>query len=205
MARSPCVVLYGNSVFLAGIRADLQCRTPFELVTVTPAGSSAVQHISAYRPAAVVFDASLAEPDFTLALLREQPEVILMGVDPSSDTVLVLSGRREQPDLASDLVEALARTHTLSPGVAPDPPAEDGLRRGDDDLRRFLELIGRALADESFRARLAAQPVEAAASIGVTLSDEEAAAFKGADPAKMAEGLDERLSKAYAFHRSTPL
>ena len=205
MTTSPCVVLYGNSVFLAGIRADLQNRTDLELVTVEPTVTNAVRLIGAYRPAAVIFDASLAEPDFTLALLHEQSEVILMGVDPSSDTVLVLSGRREQPGLASDLVRALTKTHTLAAGTALEDPWRRDPQRGDDDLRRFLELIGRALADESFRARLAAQPVEAAASIGVTLSGAEAAAFRGADAAKMAEGLDERLSKAYGIHRSAGL
>jgi hypothetical protein len=203
MAQASCVVLYGNSMFLAGIRTDLEGQAQFELVTVEPAVTNPVRLISAYRPVAVIFDGCLAEPDFTLALLRAQPEVVLMGVDPSSDTVLVLSGRREQPVLVSDLVRALTRTHTLAPGVAPGVPQEAGLLHGDDDLRRFLELIGRALADETFRSRLAADPVEAAASIGVTLSDAEAAAFKGADAAKMAEGLDERLSKAYGIRRHT--
>ena len=36
MAAPPRVVLYGNSVFLAGIRAELQGRTQFELLTVEP-------------------------------------------------------------------------------------------------------------------------------------------------------------------------
>ena len=121
MAQASCVVLYGNSMFLAGIRADLEDHTQFELVTVEPASREALRLISAYRPAAVIFDACLAEPDFAVALLNEQPEVILMGVDPSRDTVLVLSGRYEQLVLPSDLVRALTRTGLAAPASAGSP------------------------------------------------------------------------------------
>ncbi len=110
MAASPCVVLYGNSLFLAGIRTALKERTQLELVTIEPAGTNAVSLVSAHHPTAVVFDTCLAEPDFTLALLRERPEVLMVGVDPSSDVVLVLSARHEKPDLASDLVALIAET-----------------------------------------------------------------------------------------------
>ena len=95
MARSPCVVLYGNSVFLDTIRAGLK-GAEVELVTVMPAGPGAASLIAAHHPAAVIFDRCLAEPDFTLALLDEQPDLILVGVDPSSNKVFVLSGR-ERP------------------------------------------------------------------------------------------------------------
>ena len=36
MAASSCVVLYGNSVFLAGIQADLKLRAELEVLTVEP-------------------------------------------------------------------------------------------------------------------------------------------------------------------------
>lgn len=128
MAQASCVVLYGNSMFLAGIRADLEHHTQFELITVEPAGRAALGLIMAYRPAAVIFDACLAEPDFTAALLSEQPEVILMGVDPSRDTVLVLSGRCEKPVLPSDLVRALTRTGLAAPacGISTNIPTKGG-------------------------------------------------------------------------------
>jgi hypothetical protein len=107
MARSPYVVLYGSSVFLDAIRAGLK-DAQLEFVTVEPTGPGATSLISAHHPAAIIFDRCLAEPDFTLALLQEQPDLILIGVDPSSNKVFVMSGREEQPATPAELLRALA-------------------------------------------------------------------------------------------------
>ena len=109
MAASPCVILYGNSLFLAGIRAELVGRADFELLTVAADDPDAVGLIREVGPTAVVFDLAAAQPDFTVALLRDRPELILIGVDPSSDKVLVLSGRQEQPASAADLLGVIQR------------------------------------------------------------------------------------------------
>ena len=108
MAASPCVVLYGNSLFLAGIRAELVGQADFELLTVAADHPDAVGLIRQHGPTAVVFDLAAAQPDFSVALLQDRPGLILIGVDPSSDKVLVLSGRQEQPASAADLLQALA-------------------------------------------------------------------------------------------------
>jgi hypothetical protein len=57
------------------------------------------------------------------------------------------------------------------------------------------QLLGKALAEPEFRSELAADPAKAAAGLGVTLSAEEVAGLQASDLSKMAEGLDERLSK----------
>ncbi len=57
------------------------------------------------------------------------------------------------------------------------------------------EVVNKALLDPAFRGQLIEDPVQAAASIGVTLTEEQAAMLKGADLSKLAEGVDERLSK----------
>ena len=108
MAASSCVVLYGNSLFLAGIRAELVGHADFELLTVAADYPDAVGLIRELGAAAVVFDLAAAQPDFSVALLQDRPGLILIGVDPSSDQVLVLSGRQEQPASAAGLLQALA-------------------------------------------------------------------------------------------------
>ncbi len=60
----------------------------------------------------------------------------------------------------------------------------------------IYQLLGKALAEPEFRQQLTADPVGAAQGMGVTLAEEEVAALKASDLSKMAEGLDERLSKA---------
>jgi|OpeIllAssembly_1097287.scaffolds.fasta_scaffold1360264_2 hypothetical protein len=57
-------------------------------------------------------------------------------------------------------------------------------------------LIGRAVADAEFRAKLAADPKGAAEEAGITLTDEQLAALKSEEAGGLATVLDERLPKS---------
>lgn len=61
--------------------------------------------------------------------------------------------------------------------------------------KEMLELLGRALADEAFRARLFDDPRQAVQDAGYDLTEEQLAALKTIDAQTMAEALDERLIK----------
>ncbi len=61
--------------------------------------------------------------------------------------------------------------------------------------KEMYELLGRALTDEEFRARLFDDPVRAAWEAGYDLTEEQLAALKASDLQSIAESLDERLSK----------
>jgi hypothetical protein len=129
MGADPRLVLYGNSVMLAGIGTELQRHGLFDLITLEPGRPDALARICALDPRAVLFDLAAAQPDFTLALLRDRPELILIGVDSSSDKVLVLSGRRERPASVADLLRVLGVG-----GTGPDmPPAAEAIP-SDSDL-----------------------------------------------------------------------
>ena len=57
------------------------------------------------------------------------------------------------------------------------------------------ELLGRALADEAFRALLFDDPQKAARDAGYALTEEQLAALKMIDTQTLAEALDQRLVK----------
>jgi len=61
--------------------------------------------------------------------------------------------------------------------------------------REMQELLGRALADEAFRARLLDDPRQAVRDVGYELTEEQLAALKMIDTQTLAEALDERLVK----------
>jgi hypothetical protein len=61
--------------------------------------------------------------------------------------------------------------------------------------QEMQELLGRALADEAFRARLFDDPRQAARDAGCELTAEQLAALKAIDTQSIAEALDERLVK----------
>jgi hypothetical protein len=61
--------------------------------------------------------------------------------------------------------------------------------------RALYELIGRAITDVSFRARLIEDPEQAAREEGYRLTAEQMAGLRASDLQGLAENLDERLSK----------
>ncbi len=101
------VTLYGNSVFLAGIKAELESRGPVDVVMIDVDCPDAAAQIRAHGPAAVIFDLSAALPDFAVTLLRDRPGLLLIGVDPSSDHLLVLSGHQARAQTTMDLMQVI--------------------------------------------------------------------------------------------------
>lgn len=65
--------------------------------------------------------------------------------------------------------------------------------------KEMYELLGRALAEPEFRQSLVEDPAKATAALGISLTEEQVAAFKEADLSNLSEGLDERLSKYYCM------
>jgi hypothetical protein len=119
MAPDTCLVLYGNSVLLAGIRAGLARETALELVAIADGQPGVTDLIRACHPRAVLFDLAVGQPEFAVALLREEPSLLLIGMDPSSDEILILSGRSTQALTLSDLLNAIHKK-------IPDPDRQNG-------------------------------------------------------------------------------
>jgi hypothetical protein len=113
MAEASCLVLYGNSVFLAGIKSEFQRYELPEVITVEAGRPDAPSRICALKPRAVLFDLTAVQPDFAVSLLREQPGLLLIGVDPSSDELLVLCSHSAQALSMSDLVQIITRKESV--------------------------------------------------------------------------------------------
>jgi hypothetical protein len=107
MAADLRLVLYGNSVFLAGIKAELERDAALELITVEAGRPDVMDLIRAYNPRAALFDLAMAQPDFAVTLLRERPGLLLMGVDPASDKVLILSCHQAHCLTIEDLIQMI--------------------------------------------------------------------------------------------------
>ncbi len=106
------LILYGNSVFLAGIKAQLAHDPAFEVITVEGVRTDMVDWIRACQPQAVLFDLAIGYLDFAVALLHEQPSLLLIGVDPSSNELLVLSSQQERAVAMEDLLRVISRDDT---------------------------------------------------------------------------------------------
>ncbi len=113
MTADSRLVLYGNSVFLAGIKAQLEhgalydYPTALNLISIEIGCPHVIDLIREQKPRAVLFDLAMPQPDFVISLLREQPGLLLIGIDPASDEMLVLSSRPQLALSISDLVEVV--------------------------------------------------------------------------------------------------
>ena len=100
------VILYGDSLVLQGVRASLEACPDLEVISLPPESISLKQVITAKCPVALVFDTSAVGPDFPSSLLQ-QPDLLLIGIDPETHQALVWSGRQAAAIEAADLLSAI--------------------------------------------------------------------------------------------------
>jgi chemotaxis response regulator CheB len=101
------VAVCGSSLYMASLAASLQANPDVD-VTRIPANTAALsQVLDELAPAVVAFDLDEMPGDLAISLLRDRAELTLIGVDPSSDSMLLLSGRQEQPVSAAELLQAI--------------------------------------------------------------------------------------------------
>ena len=109
MTMLPRLVFLGNSVFLAGLKADF-ISSRIEAITVEAHDPDAADLIRRHDPTAVLYDLTAGHQEAALALLRDRPGTLLIGVTPSSDQVLLLSGQQVTTLSISHLL-ALVQSH----------------------------------------------------------------------------------------------
>jgi hypothetical protein len=107
MEKSRRVAVFGNSLNMAGIVASLRADTTLEILCVNPDSTNARQTLDENDLAAIVFD--LSDPPLRLddPILRDRPGLLLIGVDPSRDKMLVLSSHHTQALSMADLVNVI--------------------------------------------------------------------------------------------------
>lgn len=100
------VVLYGDSLILAGVRASLEQCPNLQVLSLDPTLDEPIDAVRACCPATFVFDLDAVRPDFQLSLLQ-QPGLLLVGIDPETHQAVVWSGREEAAAVAADLISLI--------------------------------------------------------------------------------------------------
>ena len=111
MAPNIRLLFYGDSVFLAGLKVELATAvSPLHLLTLPADAPNPLQTIHDYHPQALLFDLTTSDQlNFAIPLLRQQPDLLLIGLDPSRHDLLVLSGQSTQVVHTNDLVTIIRR------------------------------------------------------------------------------------------------
>ncbi len=101
------IVLYGNSLVISGIAASLERRRQWQLHQISAAASNLFSQLLALHPDALIFDMAAGLPAVLLALLREQPHLLLIGVDLKCCEILQWAIRRVQTLTTENLVQVI--------------------------------------------------------------------------------------------------
>jgi hypothetical protein len=101
------VIVYGSTLNMAGIAASLKTDAGLEVIWVDPHSADVCQRLKEIEPAAIAFDMSGPSPVLDVTILRECPGLLLIGVDPSKDELLVLSSYPAQATSISDLIQII--------------------------------------------------------------------------------------------------
>jgi len=107
MEKRKPVAVYGNSLNMAGIVASLKADTTLEVLCVNFDSPNAQQSLDENDLAAIVFDLSDSPLPLDFTLLRDRPGLLLIGVDPCKDEMLVLSSHPAQALSMADLVSVI--------------------------------------------------------------------------------------------------
>lgn len=101
------VIVYGSSLHITGIAASLKADQSLEVMSVAPHSPTPRQSLAGLNPAVIIFDLGDPPASVDVTLLRQRPGILLIGVDPASDEILVLSGRPQPALSVSDLVHVI--------------------------------------------------------------------------------------------------
>lgn len=108
MVTQKRVLVYGRSLNLAGITACLKLDPGMHVDFINPNYPAARQSLDDLNPETIIFDLTDMPSDLDLNLLQNRPGLLLIGVDPSSNEVLVLTGQRNKVVTLNDLLELVS-------------------------------------------------------------------------------------------------
>lgn len=101
------VLLYGRSLVMASLYASLKAVPGLVLQNTGAHIDRLPVTISTWKPDALIFELTGIDRIPSLALLRDYPGLLLIGVDTEVNEIFVLSGHSQQAFSSSDLVKVI--------------------------------------------------------------------------------------------------
>jgi len=107
------VAVCGSSLTMAGLAASLQANQDLDVVRIPAITAALAQGPGEQAPTVIAFDLAEVTGNLAIALLRERPGLMLIGVDLDSDKLLLLSGHAEQVLSVADLVKVIHQRQSI--------------------------------------------------------------------------------------------
>jgi len=109
MLQKKKVVLYGSSLFITGLETSLKVVPDLEIQRVEVRNQDSFDRLRNEAPDVIIIELGITAGDQTINLLKAFPGVALIGLDPESNRLLVLSMQQESAMTTADLVQVIQR------------------------------------------------------------------------------------------------
>ena len=104
MIKRRRVILYGKSVIVGTVGASLACFQDLEIVALAPPLPD-VEALQAMAPDVILFDVDLGQTEPLFTLLRDHPNLFLVGVNSENEQVKLWSSAEGRVVTAEDLLQ----------------------------------------------------------------------------------------------------
>ena len=100
------IFLYGNSVILGSVGASLQRGSQFEVTVLEPPLQD-MQELDSLKPEIVLFDLETIYANSVFPLLKNNPNLLLIGISPDINLVKIWFGRQVRELSTQSLLELI--------------------------------------------------------------------------------------------------
>ena len=107
MGHQPAVVLLGNSLLMDGVAISLANTQMDNVIRADPAVADTRAYLQSLQPDLIILELSDHRIDTALSLLKEHPDIILIGLNEDSSRVSVLKTQECTIYTMQDLQEVL--------------------------------------------------------------------------------------------------
>jgi hypothetical protein len=107
MPSLPCIVIYGNTLPLAGIAVALQGREDIQVISIPANCPDEMERLNDLHPDVVLFDLDQIGVHMIFSYLEPDARPVLMGVDANNNHLTVWSGREITVQTIPDLLQMI--------------------------------------------------------------------------------------------------
>jgi uncharacterized integral membrane protein len=101
------VVIYGNTLALAGIAIALKRQPTWKVITLEIEEADLAQQLKAHSPDVIIFDQSQADAQTILACAEQRHDLLAIGIEANSDCMVLWSGHSNHVLTIQDLTQAI--------------------------------------------------------------------------------------------------
>ena len=103
MEHRKVIVLVGDSLLMDGVAASIADCPKIEVEQIDPAYGDLKQHVESLVPDLIVFELNSPEATSILSLLKKLSGILLIGIDLTSNQVMVVNSQQQLTQTMKDL------------------------------------------------------------------------------------------------------